>query len=89
MMWPSGDDGIGDDRACGEIFGELGVPCAGGLCHRALCSHTFLDRATAIVTLVGLHLYPLNSAPQSDETRNCLRDDEIIHSPVDKFDSRK
>jgi len=84
----SGDKGGVRACACGEIFGELRVPCAGGLRHRALSSHTFLDRAAAIITLVGLHPSPL-SLGASTITSNCLRVGEIIHSPVDKFDSRQ
>ena len=71
----SDDGGVGA-CSCGEIFGELRVPCAGGLRHRALSSHAFLDRAAAIITLVGPPLVPL-SLGSLTITPNCLRDGEL------------
>jgi hypothetical protein len=46
-------------RALGEVLGELGMPHSGGLCNCTPGGHSFLDRATPIITLVRLHWSPL------------------------------
>ncbi|HWJ59309.1 MAG TPA: DUF1003 domain-containing protein [Sphingomicrobium sp.] len=77
LEWQSSVDcGRDVHRPGGKVFGKLGMPGAGLFGHCALCSHAFLDFPTAIVTLVGLHWSPLNSAQFRSITRNSLRDGE-------------
>ena len=69
-------DSVAFGGAFGELLGELGMPVAGLLGHRALSCHALFDRPAVIITVIGFHrrLQPQYVIPHVENVPNFLSD---------------